>query len=234
MAIKKLLEDFDHSIFKYRQIVIFTDSMKALAEIKSESNKNKSTISDEVRQLTDRLREDQLTIAWIPGHFDIIGNEQADLHAKSARYKEKIDITTIIDIHEINRKIDRKIVKKWQKHYLKSHKAKWYKEIEPQVTAKTKLTDSNRRKEVILTRLRLGRCNLNAYKFKIKQHPTGLCDTCKVPETIEHYLINCNASKIKDKIEKHLQPNRNQWRISDILANKEILEEIYELVDRDL
>ena len=47
-----------------------------------------------------------------------------------------------------------------------------------------------RRLEVAMTRLRLGKCCLYHYLHEINRHDAGLCDTCGVPETIEHHLLS--------------------------------------------
>jgi len=47
----------------------------------------------------------------------------------------------------------------------------------------------SRHQEVVITRLRLGKCQLNAYL-----HPSstdGLCVTCGRPETVSHFLTEC-------------------------------------------
>jgi len=49
----------------------------------------------------------------------------------------------------------------------------------------------SRRQEVIITSLRLGKCQLNAYLYQIGKHGDGLCVTCNKPETVSHFLIEC-------------------------------------------
>jgi len=49
----------------------------------------------------------------------------------------------------------------------------------------------SRHQEVAITRLRLGKCQLNAYLRQIGKHPDGLCIACSKPETISHFLIEC-------------------------------------------
>jgi len=48
-----------------------------------------------------------------------------------------------------------------------------------------------RHKDVVLTRLRLGKCCINAYLHQIGKHPNGLCNSCNKPETITHFLLEC-------------------------------------------
>jgi hypothetical protein len=48
--------------------------------------------------------------------------------------------------------------------------------------------------------LQMQGCGLNAYLFKIGLHDTGLCDNFGVPETVEHFVIQCqnNISLLSD------------------------------------
>jgi len=67
-----------------------------------------------------------------------------------------------------------------------------YKEVQPSVSKKCKFTyDGGRDLERCITRLRLGKCLLNHYLHVFNIHPTGLCATCAVPETVVHYLLSC-------------------------------------------
>ena len=49
-----------------------------------------------------------------------------------------------------------------------------------------------RRDESITTRLRIGHTGLNYSLHKIGKHPTGKCQHCYQPETVEHVLVNCS------------------------------------------
>ena len=35
-------------------------------------------------------------------------------------------------------------------------------------------------------------CQLNHYLFRICLHPDGLCDQCKIPDTVEHFIEVCS------------------------------------------
>ena len=44
------------------------------------------------------------------------------------------------------------------------------------------------------------------YLFLINKHPTGLCFSCSVPETISHYLLQCSAyTRQRRKLERSLK-----------------------------
>ena len=64
-----------------------------------------------------------------------------------------------------------------------------YRALEPQVSFKAKYMTTNRKKENVITCLRLGKCSLNKCLHDIKRHPDGLCETCRVPDTIQHLLL---------------------------------------------
>jgi len=49
----------------------------------------------------------------------------------------------------------------------------------------------SRHQEVVITRLRLGRYQLNAYLYQIGKHADDLCITCNKPEIVSHFLIEC-------------------------------------------
>jgi len=49
----------------------------------------------------------------------------------------------------------------------------------------------SRHQEVVITRLRLGKCQLNACLHQIGKHADGLCVICNKPETVSHFLIEC-------------------------------------------
>ena len=55
-------------------------------------------------------------------------------------------------------------------------------------------------KEVLINRLRLGACRLNAHLFKIGVHVDGLCEDCDALETISHYLLECPDGQVSKKV----------------------------------
>ena len=105
------------------------------------------------------------TIVWVPSHAGVPGNEIADQLARSGSEKSVVDIIQDITIQEIYSKIERNIYADWQKQYKNSSTAQSYKLIEPTVNKDIKFMDRNRRKEIIITRLRLGKCLLNMYLY---------------------------------------------------------------------
>ena len=143
-----------------------------------------------------KLNQVDTSIIWIPGHIGVTGNDRADSLARKASEKFEVDIENEVTINEIFDKIEQEIEAGWQRQYTNSSTARIYKQIEPKVSTEIKFINKNRRKEIAITRLRLGKCLLNSYLHQINKHETGLCETCKVPETVQHFLLECQTSKI--------------------------------------
>lgn len=82
----------------------------------------------------------------------------------------------------------------------------WIKHLdETERTAKLRKLDNNipqskmlkifeaktRRETSILTQLRTGHVALNSFLYRINAKDSPLCETCQVPETTKHYLLEC-------------------------------------------
>lgn len=89
-----------------------------------------------------------------------------------------------------------------------------------------------RRHETIINRLKLGRCQLNYYLFKMKRHSTGLCASCGKNETIQHYLMECSNSALVVLIDSECQKQKIKRDIGTILNNTTILKVITNHYDR--
>jgi len=84
------------------------------------------------------------------------------------------------------------ILSKWQHFWDQEATGSHYRSIEKKtVSTKIKYLHPSRHTEVIITRLRLGKCCLNAYLHQIGKHKDGLCHHCGKPETVTHFLTEC-------------------------------------------
>lgn len=94
------------------------------------------------------------------------------------------------DLYQLIRK---SIADEWQTRWNTNKRGSHYRELEPRTTSNIKYESKPRKKEVLITRLRFQKCRLNAHLHSINCHKDGLCDTCKIPETVEHFLLECKG-----------------------------------------
>ena len=91
-----------------------------------------------------------------------------------------------------NRRVQLRMeVRKWQHFWDQEATGSHYRSIEKTVSTKIKYLHPSRHTEVIITRLHLGKCCLNAYLHQIDKHQDGLCQYCNKPETVIHFLTEC-------------------------------------------
>jgi len=216
-----------------RNIAIFTDSLSSAQALDSVSAVNRPDI---IQDIVDIIKHttNQISIIWIPAHVGVKGNEKADQLAKQALHHPTVDISIPPEREDINHKIDEEILKEWQKIWSSSIVAKHYKIVQPNVSYKVKLTSPNRRKEVAITRLRLGVCKLNYYLFKQGNHASGLCSLCGVPETIQHFLIECRNSQVASKLQSICMKQNIQFNLNTVLNNKLCLDVMYDCLNKEI
>src|SRR6218665_2318956 len=109
-----------------------------------------------------------------------------------------INSTNYLELPEVFSFIKSHVISEWQRNYDHDSKGRNYKSTFPEVNTNIKLTDINRRKEVQISRLRLGKVNLNERLLLMKKHENGLCSLCKPRENIKHLLLDCNKENISN------------------------------------
>jgi len=182
----------------------------------------------------DCMKNKIVTLAWVPSHVNIGGNESADRLAKNSIGKNEIEYNVSFEHAEMHELIDKYIVKKWQEQWSKSQTGKHYQLIEPNVSCKIKFQCLNRQKEIKLTRMRLGQCRLHKYLYNIGCHSTGLCEYCGVEETLEHYLLQCGNCMLKYTARAACNKENIPFVLCNILKSTRVLDYIYPDIRRDL
>src|SRR5678815_2510048 len=127
-----------------------------------------------------RDRHSTVLVAWIPSHVGLSGNEMADTLAKKGLEISEINSTTYLELKEIYSLIKSYVTNKWQIEYSLESKGKFYKSIQPLVSTNVKFIDSQRKREVQITRLRMGHILTNVWLKHIGKSPTDLCAECQV------------------------------------------------------
>ncbi|EJD36112.1 hypothetical protein AURDEDRAFT_43289, partial [Auricularia subglabra TFB-10046 SS5] len=113
-----------------------------------------------------------ITLHWVPGHDNIAGNELADVHANRAADGD----TTATRIRLLNTALPRSAAT---------------------TKAAQKRKDLPRRSASLLTQLRTGHVGLHGFLARIKAVPSALCEVCRVPETVPHFLLQCPRFRLQ-------------------------------------
>jgi len=96
-----------------------------------------------------------------------------------------------------------------------------------------KYENTTRRKETVITRLRLGVCRTNEYLHKIKVLSTDRCHECKTDvETVRHLLLDCPVSPLCGKVLDICTSLKISPDLKVILQNRKILDAIYSNIKR--
>jgi len=215
-----------------KDISIFSDSLSSLQAIASGKSSCRPNLLLEVKALVSKYSKN-VTFVWLPSHIGIKGNELADKLANLSTINQCIEVDIGLELSEAYNLVDRYIIGKWQQMWEADPTGSHYRSIEKTVSTKVKHFHSSRHKDVVITRLRLGKCCLNAYLYQIGKHPDGLCDSCKKPETVIHFLTECfhnptclavlaacNKLKITPTIDTVLSDSRLQNAIVSSLNRK--------------
>ena len=111
------------------------------------------------------------------------------------------------------------ILTKWQHLWDQDTKGSHYKSIVKTVSTKIKYLHPSRHTEVTITRLRLGKCRLNAYLHQIGKHQDGLCQHCNKPETITHFLLAVLAESKKLNLNPTVYTVLSDSRLHNVIVS---------------
>jgi hypothetical protein len=179
----------------------------------------------------DRL-DTMPAIVWIPSHAGIRGNETADKLAKfGAASNSTVNLRTPHELKDEFHLIDAHALVRWQAAYDAQQHGAAYRTLEPKVSTKLKFASTNRNKETIITRLRLGKCRLNKYLHEIHSHTDGLCTECKLhPETINHFLKECTESSTAAKLKERCLALQLEPTLTSLLGHTDLQDLTHQLV----
>jgi hypothetical protein len=101
----------------------------------------------------------------------------------------------------------------------------------PEVSLKTKFSDKYRLKERAISRLRFGHSLLNGSLNRMGLHPDGLCSTCGVAETVEHFLMDCiDYQHLQFTLVNKLLGNGDTVNITNILTKEYMFDSVWPFV----
>ena len=85
-------------------------------------------------------------------------------------------------------------------------KGLFLKQIRDNIERHAPIMLKNRRMEVGLHRLRIGHAGLNQYLHRFNMAQQDICNQCGVPETVHHYLLECNSYRLaRDEMKQQLR-----------------------------
>ena len=208
--------------------VIFSDCLDVINSLILATPKTSPHLIQRIRETIHKLQQRnniRITVVWIPGHIGIPSNEAVDKEADAATRNDDVEIPLPVSMKEVKENVQRHVDILWQKRWSECVKGKEYRDLEPIVSRKIKFGGSNRRREVIMTRLRLGKAGLNHYLQQINKHESGLCNSCHMPETIEHFILECSGNEeMVREIRRKCNEAGIELNLTNILSHKSLLE----------
>lgn len=187
-----------------RSIVVCSDSQAALKALNNPCVKSKST-KECIKSLNKLGKHNKVTIAWVPGHQGIKGNELADKLAVSGTVRSIIDIQTLKAKEGIEEKLEIESIKAARHAFANAtamiHAKKYIRGFED-FKAQYLLNQGKRDVRVLtglmtghgLTYKYLGRCG------KVDDETCRLCG--EETETVEHWIEECVATNHKERLIK--------------------------------
>ncbi|EZA53766.1 hypothetical protein X777_06662, partial [Ooceraea biroi] len=221
-AIRKSLKKILYS--KEINYALFTDSLSVINGIRNPGNKEPIIL--DIINLIREIQNNKKTIKiiWIPSHIGIQGNEQADKAAKEATALD--DICTVahpVSHHDLYNSIQKQITNKWNYLWSSNPLTKLH-IVRNSIFEKIPYNTTNRRDQVILTRLRIGHSRLT-HSHLFTHNSPALCQHCNIRITIPHILAECPAYH-QSRIKYNIPPD-----ICISLKNKTILPNIIKYVN---
>ena len=176
------------------EIVIFSDSLSSLISLQAGHCASRPNLLEDVLQFIDRL-EPRVHLVWLPSHCGIFGNEKADKSANGATRRATVDLHVGYELDDGYSKVKSYIINEWQKQWTRCKTGAFLRHISPTVNKPLRPCLQNRAKDVLITRLRFGKCKLNSYLAQIRKAPNADCKYgCRSPETVEHFLMHCSSA----------------------------------------
>ena len=190
MALKKVEASHDNNF------LIFSDSLSVLTALHSQ--KLEHHILREIQEHLTTLTQMKKTVifVWIPGHVGIRGNIAADAAAKEALQKSVVE--SYIHFSDLKPKINEYINSLWQESWESTPENKLF-EVEPRANSYVPSMQTNRRKETVLSRLRIGHAYFS-HSFLLRGEEPPFCVACNEQYTVRHVLLSCvDLSEIRNK-----------------------------------
>jgi ribonuclease HI len=180
---------------KDREILFLVDNQAAITALGS--NMTGSRLVASCREaLTHLAEQNQVTIAWVPGHSGIEGNEEADAMAKEGTRVtlEYARPLLPLPMATVKAAVKRSFTRKHEKAWWAEERFRETKEAIGWAPAwlKQRLLKMNRKGARWITQMITGHCSLAVHRFRAKKVADDTCPKCLMePETPDHHVGKC-------------------------------------------
>jgi ribonuclease HI len=206
----------------FRQLHVMTDSWSALTGLQSFR-----APEPPVRRLRDAIQRrlagecDKITLQWIPGHFDIPGNERADKLAKGAVMSELEPEKVYPSLQTIRTAIWKGIQASWTADWDAMESDNY---VPSQLPTPADIQDLHRGLSIAessaLAQFRSGHTALSWSRSRFRRTPLPHC-ACGATETTFHFIVQCpNYDDLRFTLKAELQ----QAGASSILDVESVLD----------
>ena len=155
---------------------------------------------------TDKI----FTLAWVPGHCGVRGNEMADREAKEATKSGSSGKSSLpiflrkplpASVAAVKQHFQKTLMTQWQRRFEHSLRYHQLTQIdEDGITSKFSKETANMRKRQtsMVVQLRSGHIPLNLYLHRIHKSDSPNCPHCslrgrQIPESVKHFILECPA-----------------------------------------
>lgn len=176
---------------KFTALAIFSDSQVALKRAHEPlTPTTMQYLAKSIKTFFSKLNDLPIQLYWTPGHEGIELNEKADEKAKQMAEKEARNQLTPYSLSKLLQ-VTRELF------HLKTAKLQTGQKglrTQPRKVADA-LALLEKGEAATIFHLRSGHSPLNSYLHRFKQHDTGNCDQCKIPESVAHFVLHCASYK---------------------------------------
>ena len=179
---------------------ILTDSLSVVMAILHNNSVTKENwLITNIKLQMIELWENNITINWIKGHNNNIGNEKVDQLAKEAIIKGKY-CNILLPGSDLKPIIYKSLMLEWNNNWTQytKHHSKHYGRLQTNTPLHNRSWTHKaylpRHMTTTIIRLRMGPAQTPNYLYKIKQQEHPNC-SCGEDGNIDHYLLGCTQHK---------------------------------------